>query len=223
MVSFNSVIVSAIAITSGLPLVTGAVLPDTKDQESTMVRRENRQETWDQYHKTNDWMAKQGMCRSKIDPTDRDILWPCRQFCPEGSSVTCFGRWAGTSSTAFTNPNGERWTYGECLCENPLADAIIDFTMEGLEGVGPITCAVWFEALKLGAEIGTSLIPGAGPAIKAAKFAIKSAKFADTMGGKSWWTEFIENTCMIDNWDFDISKAFDVFHDGDESQLVERI
>lgn len=220
MVSFNSLIVSGIALTSALPLATGAVLPDTKDKENTLARHEKRQETWDQYHKTNEWMAKEGLCRSKIDPTDRDILWPCRQFCPEGSTVTCFGQWSGASSTAFTNPNGERWTYGQCLCANPIADAIIDFTAEGLQGVGPVSCAVWLEALKIGAEIGTSLIPGVGPATKAAKIIIKTAKFADTMGGKDWWTGFIEDTCKIDNWDFDISKSFDVFHAGDESQLA---
>lgn len=223
MVSFNSIVVSGIAITSALPLVTGAVLPAAGDNESTMVRRfENKQETWEMYHEQNAQLAKDGHCRSKIDPTDRDILWPCRQFCPEGSTVTCFGRWPGTASTAFVNPEGARWTYGQCLCENPVADAIIDFTMQGLEGVGPVVCAVWLEALKMGLEVGTSLIPGAGPAVKAAKIIVKTAKFADKMGGKEWWTGFIEDTCMIDNWDFDISKAFDIFHDGDESQM-ERI
>ena len=93
------------------------------------------------------------------------------------------------------------------------------FTAEGLSELPGITCAVWLEAAKQSVELSTYVIPGVGPAAKAAKTLVKTAKAADKLGGKDWWTNFIKDTCQIDNWDFDIGMAFDIFHAGDESQL----
>lgn len=209
MLSTN-LLTSTLALTSALPLVfAGALLPQPQDASSTITRRET---TWEEYHQTNAIFAEQGLCRYYIDATDRDGLWPCRQFCAS-NSVTC----TGDNAVTLTNPNGERYNYGKCSCSNLILETIVDFTAEGLQGLPAITCAVWLEALKQSVELSTWVIPGVGPAAKAAKMIVKTAKMADKLGGKDWWTNFIKDTCHIEQWDFDVSKAFDLFHEGDEN------
>jgi hypothetical protein len=206
---------SAVALASTLPLVfAGAVLPQFHDKESSLTRRET---TWEAYDQTNVIYAQQGLCRYYIDPTSRDGLWPCRQYC-KSDSVTCSGNANSDPSTIFKNPNGERYTPGECWCENPVLETIVEFTAEGLQELPGITCAVWLEALKQSVYLSTWVIPGAGPAAKAAKTIIKTVKRADKLGGKEGWTNFIKDTCHIDQWDFDISAAFNIFEQGDEAQ-----
>lgn len=109
------------------------------------------------------------------------------------------------------NPDAEHYVYGECWCSNPALEIVVEFTAEGL-----ITCAVWLQALKESVKLSTWAIPGAGPAAKAAKTIVKSVKLADKLGGKEGWTNFIKNTCQIAEWDFDISKAFDLFQQDEE-------
>lgn len=217
MVSFNTIFASAVAVASSLSLVAGAVLPQAQDKDFSIARR-GVTETWDEYHATNANFARLGLCRAKIDATDRDYLWPCKEYC-KSNSVSCFSRPTNDPSIIHANPNGERWTYGECWCSNPLADIIVKFTAEGLSELPGVTCAVWLEALKLSVEGATWVIPGVGPAAKAAKTIIKSVKLAGKLGGKDGWTNFIKDTCQIEEWDFDISMAFDGFLNADESQL----
>lgn len=214
MLSTN-IFTSTIALASALPLVfAGALLPQTQDSDSLITRRET---TWDEYHQLNELFAEQGLCRYYLDPTSRDGLWPCRQYC-KGDSVTCNGNSNNDPSTIKTNPDGERYTPGECWCSNPVLETLIEFTAEGLQELPGITCAVWLEALKQSVELGSWVIPGAGPAAKAAKTIIKTVKRADKLGGKEGWTNFIKDTCHIEQWDFDISQAFNIFEQGDESQ-----
>jgi hypothetical protein len=127
--------------------------------------------------------------------------------------VTC----TGDNAVTATNPNGERYNYGKCSCSNPILETIVDFTAQGLQGLPAITCAVWLEALKQSVELSTWAIPGVGPAAKAVKTIVKTAKMADKLGGKDWWTNFIKDTCHIEQWDFDVSQAFDLFHEGNEN------
>ena len=153
----SNMLTSTLALASAFPLVfAGALLPQAQDAPTTITRRET---TWEAYHQTNAIFAEQGLCRYYIDATDRDGLWPCRQFCAS-DSVTC----TGDNAVTATNPNGERYYYGKCSCSNPILETIVDFTAEGLQGLPGITCAVWLEALKQSVEIGTWFIPGAGPA-----------------------------------------------------------
>lgn len=219
MVSFDTILASAVAIASTLPLVSGAVIPEPQNNQPTLSRR-GMQETWDEYHATNVNYARRGLCRVAIDPTDRDYLWPCKEYCKDkSSSATCMGprKEVTDRSIIYGNPLSQRWTPGICTCSNPLADIIINFTAEGLSKLPGVTCAVWLEASKLSVELSTWVIPGAGPAALAAKTIVKSVKMADTLGGKDGWTNFIKDTCKIEKWDFDISMAFDNFSQGDEN------
>jgi hypothetical protein len=214
MVSFNTILASAAALSSTLPLVLGAAtLPRPQDSDSSISRR---QSSWDEYHQLNELFAEQGLCRYYLDPTSRDGLWPCRQYCGGLSDttnyLTCNGNSNNDPSTISTNPDGERWTPGECWCSNPALEKIVEFTAEGLQELPGITCAVWLQAAKEAVKLGSYAIPGVGPAAEAAKWIIRSVKLADLIGGKDGWNNFIEETCGIEEWDFDLmSSAFDIF------------
>lgn len=199
MVAFNTLFSSFAALASILPIVAGAAVSHSRNTDSSLpvLRREA---TWDEYHETNRIFAQQGLCRHYIDPTGRDGLWPCRQYC-KSDSVTCNANanWRTDQSSVHTNPDGERYTYGECWCSNPVLEYVVKFTAEGLQELPGITCAVWLEALKQSVLLSTWVIPGAGPAALAAKTIIKSVKLSETLGGKDGWTSFIKDTCHIDN------------------------
>jgi hypothetical protein len=214
MVAFNTLFTSFAALASIAPLVSGAAVPQNRQKDSSISRRET---TWDEYHATNRVFAEQGLCRYYIDPTGRDGLWPCRQYC-KSDSVTCNGSGTSDPSTIHANPDGERYTYGECWCSNPALELVVKFTAEGLQELPAITCAVWLEALKQSVFLGTSAIPGVGPVAEAAKWIIRSVSLADKLGGKEGWTNFIKDTCKIDQWDFDMSKAFDIFQSGSSAR-----
>lgn len=213
MVSFNTILASAAALSSTLPLVLGAAtLPRPQDSDSSISRR---QSSWDEYHQLNSLFAEQGLCRYYLDPTSRDGLWPCRQYCGEDAkSLTCNGNTNANidPSTVSKNPDGERWTPGECWCSNVAVEKLVEFTAEGLQELPAIACAVWLQAAKEAVKLGSWAIPGVGPAATAAKVIIKSVKLADLIGGKDAWNNFIEETCGVEEWDFDLmGAAFDIF------------
>jgi hypothetical protein len=219
MFSLNTILASTFALTSTLPLVFGAaVLPQSQDKESSIFAR---QSSWDEYHQLNELYAQQGLCRYYLDPTSRDGLWPCRQFCgADATSLTCSGNTnaANDPSTVSKNPDGERWTPGKCSCSNPALEIIVKFTAEGLQEMPAITCAVWLQAAKEAVKLGSYAIPGVGPAATAAKWIIRSVKAADFIGGKDGWNNFIEETCGIEEWDFNLmSQAFDIFQQAPDS------
>lgn len=217
MVSFTTILASTAALSSTLiPQVLGAAtLPKPQDSNSLIY---SRQSTWDEYHKLNEVFAQQGLCRYYLEPTSRDGLWPCRQYCGASGSIACNGNANDDYTTTGTNPDGERYTTGECWCDMPVLDALIEFTVEGLQEMPGITCAVWLQAAKEAVKLGSYAIPGVGPAAKAVAWIIRSVKAADLIGGKDAWNSYIEKTCKIEQWDFDLmSSAFDIFQQAPDS------
>jgi predicted lipoprotein with Yx(FWY)xxD motif len=203
MVFLSNIFVTATALASTLPLALGAALPQAKS--SSPVSR--RQDTWSEYDGTTQVFTEQGLCRYYFDPTSQDGLATCRDYCPADSpSLTCNGNANNDPSTTFTNPDGERWTPGECWCSNPALEALVDFSVVGLAEVGKVTCGVWLEAGKLMVDYGSYLIPGgAGAAANAAKQIVKSVSLAGKIGGKDRWRNFVKDTCQLDEWDFSLT------------------
>jgi len=209
MVALNNVFISVAA----LPLALGAAVPaQTQVKEASIF---SRQDSWDEYDQTTASFAEQGLCRRYLDPTSRDGLETCRIYCPDDSpSITCNGNANDDPSTRWPNPDGERWTPGECWCENAFIEALVDFTVLGLAEVGKVTCAVWMEAGKFVVDHGTWLIPGVGPTANAAKNIIRSVGAAGKIGGKENWQNFVGTTCGLDDYDFDLmSEVFEIVKD----------
>jgi predicted lipoprotein with Yx(FWY)xxD motif len=208
MVFLTNILISTAALAITLPLALGAALPP----QPSISRR---QDTWSEYDGTTQVFTEQGLCRYYFDPTSQDGLATCRDYCPAGSpSLTCNGNANMDPSTIWTNPDGERWTPGECWCSNPALEALVDFAVVGLQEVGKVTCGVWLEAGKLVVENGTYLVPGTGAAANAVKNIIKSVKLAGKIGGKSRWSNFVKDTCQLEEWDFDLmGEVFELVKD----------
>lgn len=195
------------------PLALGSVLPLTERKGSSIFRREG--DTWETYDQDSTSMAEQGICRFYLDNTEVDGLETCRDYC-DSDSISCGGA-GGQGVPVKTNPDGARYQLGECWCSVPELETLVEFTAEGLKDLDSITCAVWLQALKESVNLSTWVIPdGAGAAAKAAKTVVKSIKRAEKLGGKEGWQSFIEDTCGIEEWDFDISMAFDLGQEADE-------
>ena len=213
MVFLTNIFLSAAALASTLPLAPGAALPPQSQAKDSSISR--RQDTWSEYDGTTQVFAKQGLCRYYFDPTSQDGLATCKEYCPANPpSITCNGNANSDPSTIFTNPDGERWTPGECWCENPALEALVDFAVVGLAEVGKVTCAVWLEAGKLVVENGTYLVPGVGAAANAVKNIIRSVNLASKIGGKEPWTNFVRDTCQLPEWDFNLmGEVFELVKD----------
>ncbi|KAM0722112.1 hypothetical protein Q7P37_001553 [Cladosporium fusiforme] len=210
MVTFTRAAVFA----SAIHLAFGSVLPLTQDKESSILRR---QDSWEEYDQDNTEMAVQGICRVYLDDTSVDGLATCTDYCGSDSN-TCGGA-GGKGAPIKTNPDGARYNIGECWCSSPELEKLVEFTADGLQDLDSITCAVWLQALKESVNLSTWVIPSAaGAAAKAAKTVIKSIKKAEKLGGKEGWTNFIESTCGIEEWDFDISEAFDLGQEADDQE-----
>lgn len=207
MVASNNTIRFA-ALAAALPLVLGSALPPALSMDSSILRRQELN-TWEAYDQDSTGMAEAGLCRFYLDVTDVDGLEPCLNYC-DNDSITCNAA-IGQGAPIKKNPDGARYALGECWCSNPELETLVNFTAEGLKDLSGITCAVWLQALKESVNLSTWLIPdGAGAAAKVAKKVLKSIKKAEKLGGKDGWTNFIADTCGIEDWDFDISKAFDL-------------
>jgi hypothetical protein len=220
MVSFNNIFVSAAALVSTLPLALGAALPaQAENRASSSISR--RQDTWSEYDGTSQVFAEQGLCRFYFDPTSQDGLATCKEYCPAGSpSITCNGNANSDPSTISTNPDGERWTPGECWCSNEMIEALVDFAVLGLAEVGKVTCGVWLEAGKLVVDYGGVLPSGVGAPMKVIKVILKTIKQAAKIGGKDRWTEFVKDTCQLDEWDFDLmGELFETLKDVSEDSV----
>ena len=213
MVFLTNIFLSAAALAGTLPLALGAALPPQSQAKDSSISR--RQDTWSEYDGTTQVFAKQGLCRYYFDPTSQDGLATCKEYCPANPpSITCNGNANSDPSTIFTNPDGERWTPGECWCENPALEALVDFAVVGLAEVGKVTCAVWLEAGKLVVENGTYLVPGVGAAANAVKNIIRSVNLASKIGGKEPWTNFVRDTCQLPEWDFNLmGEVFELVKD----------
>jgi len=211
MVALNNIFLSATALTSSLPLALGVALP--AQGKDTAISR--RQDTWTEYDQTTASFSEQGLCRYYFDPTGQDGLATCREYCPDDSpSITCNGNANSDPSTRFDNPDGESWTPGECWCSNPALEALVDFAVIGLQEVGAVTCGVWLEAAKLVVENGTYLVPGTGAAANAVKNIIRSVSLSSKIGGKSRWSNFVKDTCQLEEWDFNLmGEAFEILKD----------
>jgi hypothetical protein len=68
--------------------------------------------------------------------------------------------------------------------------------------------------------LGAWVTLGVKPAAKAAKTIRKTIERAEKVHGKDGWTNFINDTCHVDEWHFDISQAFDLFDQGEDTKIV---
>lgn len=215
MVAFTNSISRVAVMITAVPIVFGSVLPTIQDGKSPNFRRQAL-DSWEAYDQNTVTLAQVGICRFYHEDTNVDGLEPCYVYCEtDSTSISCKGD-SGKGAEKW-NPDGEAYNMGECLCSSPELETIVEFTMEGLKDLGGVTCAAWLQALKESVYLSTWVIPsGAGAAAKVAKTVVKSIKRAEKLGGKDAWTNFIEETCDIEEWDFDISMAFDLGREADE-------
>lgn len=128
-------------------------------------------------------------------------------------------------TTQGVNPDGEKYTLGECQCGSKsieaLAEVLVDWTAMGLDGgfeaLGSITCGMLFNMVKEMVEVGMLFIRGAGQVASAAKTVTRAAKMvAKQTDGKSKWNQFVRDTSSADDESHkeDVVKAFDIMEKG---------
>ncbi|KAL8979476.1 MAG: hypothetical protein Q9205_005198 [Flavoplaca limonia] len=175
--------------------------------------RESQQE----FEDTTGRYKQSGQCRLYLDSTDktRGGLGTCAQKCGDlvgeediSKSPECTT--SGDNVPEILDPEGDRYTPGECVCDVPIVDQMVDETLLPLPVVADIGCPIVYQAFDAILDVGAAAIPdeeapmdiGMNASIQAAKTISDSGKEADSFLG--WF----DQPCEVGNYTDVILKIF---------------
>ncbi len=126
------------------------------------------------------------------------------------SSVTCVS--GGIGLTTITGPAGNKFTMGECECNVPLINQIVEDVLLALPAIAKIGCELLYGGLDLIIQIGALAIPGEGEAMDAGLFAVtQGAKILSKNGyGSSMLLKWLANPCSSSNYTQKLDKIWSV-------------
>ncbi|KAI1460953.1 hypothetical protein F4805DRAFT_416119 [Annulohypoxylon moriforme] len=162
-----------------------------------------------------------GICMSYFTtgPLDKELA-PCKTWCPtqnanqDPNAVGCQGPGVPQSqidpSTIQKDDDGNVWTPGTCVCNLPVAGAILDVVIQGLSQLDNVICAVMLTAVVTLVEEGIDKVPG-GSSIEAVKKAVEGAKtFVENgLDAVSFFGDWIGKSCNVSDFNFSLDDIFD--------------
>ncbi|KAF2456017.1 hypothetical protein BDY21DRAFT_422386 [Lineolata rhizophorae] len=150
-----------------------------------IYRREAKpnRETEEEFEQNTVGLQDQGLCRKYLGTT-RGLtgLEICEPQCGDlatgdAHSVTCSADTPGNGTPLYTDPEGNQYTIGECICAMPFVEELFQEIVLALPAIGDIGCAILKNALGLVLEYGPLGIPGVGTVISVGmRAAISAAK-----------------------------------------------
>ncbi|KAL8978750.1 MAG: hypothetical protein Q9205_005745 [Flavoplaca limonia] len=183
------------------------------------------------FEETTARFREQGACRLYGDSlkTGHHGLETCQPKCgnlvkkPTDGVVAefleCVAKESDTSE--IMDPDGHRYTPGECVCKAPVRDQVIDNTPITLPVVEDIGCSIVYEAFDAVLEDGPTAIPdiqesmnvGLKAAIQAAKTVAAYGKEADTL------LEWLDISCTKSNYTDVVQKVYGPLNDVPDSVI----
>ncbi|KAL9013592.1 MAG: hypothetical protein Q9180_009002, partial [Flavoplaca navasiana] len=182
--------------------------------------RGQARETQQEFEDTTGRYKQSGQCRLYLDSTDktRDGLVTCAHRCGDlvgratekdvAKSPKCTT--SGDNVPEILDPEGDRYTPGECVCDVPIVDQMVDETLLPLPVVADIGCPTVYQAFDAILDVGAAAIPdeeapmdiGMNASIQAAKTISDSGKEADS------FLDWFDQPCEVGNYTDVISKIF---------------
>ena len=125
------------------------------------------------------------------------------------SSVPCIT--GGVNIGTYTDPDGNQYHPGECVCDIPVLDELIGDVLMALPSIAEIGCAILFNALDKVLEIGAVAIPGVGAEMDVGmKSAVQAAKtVAENGQDASSFIQWFAKPCGGSKYVGMINKIFD--------------
>jgi hypothetical protein len=136
-----------------LPILLGTLpfLVNSRSIEVEFERRQNK-ETQTEYDQTSVALNQQGACCS-FASSDAALTAKCLATCQgkcgdlakqdaqndKISSVTCLAM-PGPGIPSYTDPDGNAYIIGECLCDIPILDQVIEDVIMALPAISEIGC-----------------------------------------------------------------------------------
>ncbi|KAL8887237.1 MAG: hypothetical protein Q9192_006356 [Flavoplaca navasiana] len=177
-------------------------------------------ETQQEFEDTTTRYKQSGLCRLYLDSTDktRDGLGTCAHKCGDlvgraiekdiSKSPECTT--SGDNVPAILDPQGDRYTPGECVCDVPMVNQMVDEILLPLPVVTDIGCPIVYRAFDAILDVGPAAIPdeeapmdiGMNASIQAAKTISDSGKEADS------FLDWFDQPCEVGNYTDVISKIF---------------
>ncbi|KAI4269266.1 MAG: hypothetical protein LQ337_007391 [Flavoplaca oasis] len=177
-------------------------------------------ETQQEFEDTTARYKQSGRCRLYLDSTEktRDGLGTCAHKCGDlvgraiekdiSKSPECTT--PGDNVPAILDPQGDRYTPGECVCDVPMVNQMVDETLLPLPVVTDIGCPIVYRAFDAILDVGPAAIPdeeapmdiGMNASIQAAKTISDSGKEADS------FLDWFDQPCEVGNYTDVISKIF---------------
>lgn len=205
-------------VSTVLPLLLGA-LPLLVNGAAIVQKRK---ETQTEYDEETTSFRSQGLCRAYIS-TDQSLLTKglstcddqcgdlAKQRTSEGkmTSVSCFS--GGQGIPTYTDPDGNQFNMGECICDIPILDEIVNDVLMALPAIAEIGCEILFDSLDLVLQIGAAAIPGEGEVMDAGMAAAVKAAKTITENGQdaSSFLQWFANPCGSSNYTQMIDNIFD--------------
>ena len=212
--------VAAIAVLQLLESVSYFTNAATLPAEHLSLRDETPQ-TQEQFDETTEKFRAEGLCRSYLDLADNKAteITTCEVKCgnlvkngpgPEKpGSPGCIKNIA--IGPDMTDPDGNKYSPGDCSCEIPRTDQVVDDTHLILPVVDDIGCPFVYQAFDDILSKGPAAIQqkelsmdvGMTASIEAAKTIADSGKEADS------FLDWLDQPCEVGNYTEDITKIFD--------------
>lgn len=172
-----------------------------------LASRDQTRETRQEFDETTTILKEQGLCRFYPDSTDKrgNELGTCEPKCGDlvkkdvdaggGNSVGCTA--GGDSIPGHTDPDGDKYHSGQCVCEVPTSDQLVDGVLLTLPIVTDIGCPILYSAFDAILDAGEAAISGERTSMDVGmKAAIQAAKTVSSSGGKaSSFLDWFDHPC----------------------------
>ncbi|KAI4143773.1 MAG: hypothetical protein L6R39_004455 [Caloplaca ligustica] len=177
-------------------------------------------ESQQEFDQTTTSFEEQGLCRAylKTGMTIESVstcgtkcgdLVQKAQDAGDTTSLSCVS--GGVGIPTITDPDGNQWNAGQCVCDIPILEEVIEDVLLTLPAIAEIGCEILFSAFDTILEIGVAAIPGVGPEMSAGmKAGIQAAKTITQNGQKaSSFLQWFTNPCGKSKYTDMVDQIFD--------------
>ena len=194
-------------------VVRAGVIPSSRELASR-----GQAESQEDFDHTTASFKQQGLCRAYLSLGHvLESVSTCAVKCgdmvkkeEEAGNMTSVGCAGLQGLPTETDPKGDNYMVGRCICDAPLVEIIFNELLIALPAIAEIGCAILFDAFDLILEVGLAAIPGVGEMTVGMKAAIQGAKTLAENGQDALsFAQWFKSPCGHSKYTDQIDKLFD--------------
>ena len=197
-----------------------ALLSSTLVEAGTLhpiAHRENHKQSQEDFDHNTASLVQQGQCREYLGlGHTTESTSTCENKCgdmvkkaEETGNITSVGCMGLQGTPTYTDPKGDDYMIGRCLCDPPIVDFIFHEVLVALPAIAEIGCSILFGAFDLVLEVGAAAIPGVGEMTVGMKAGIQAAKTITENGqDASSFIKWFDSPCGHSKYTDMVDKIF---------------